>query len=75
MARIGDWFIDIDSTEFCQVVWTGGRLSPMLCHLPATPVERPLTYRQPVQIRSPEPPFARPDPEPLPRFSRPANYA
>jgi hypothetical protein len=56
MGRIGDWFIDIESTEFCQVVWTGGRHSPLLCHLPVSPLERPLTYRQPVQIRPVVPP-------------------
>jgi hypothetical protein len=55
MARIGDWFIDIDSTEFCQVVWTPGRESPSLCPRPLTP-ECPLTYRQPVQIRATVPP-------------------
>jgi hypothetical protein len=31
MARIGDWFIDLHSGEFCQVVWTGGKDSPTLC--------------------------------------------
>jgi hypothetical protein len=55
MARIGEWFIDIDSTEFCQVVWTGGRESPSLCPCPVTPDE-PLTYRCPVQIRLTVPP-------------------